>query len=89
VQRRWLDRNRTDGVVGAVISSDLVNRQELDKFKSDSCGPIDELASRRDIANSEVVFSAQRKQRCENSSDLFLRRQIHSSATDEHGCDTD
>ena len=61
MQRRWLDRNRADGVVGAVIGSDLVNRQELDKFESDFCDPVNKLPQRGGVADSQIILTAQCK----------------------------
>ena len=40
-------------------------------------------AQRRNVADSQIIFPAQRKQRCEDASDLFVRRKIHSQENDE------
>ena len=85
MQGRWLDCQCADRVVWAAIGSRLVDRQELDESESDLCDPINKLAQRREVADSQVVSPAQRKQWCEDSSNPLLRRQIHSLATDEHG----
>ena len=85
MQRCRLDRQRADGVVRAVVGSGLVDRQELDEPESSFGDPVNKLSQRTDIADSKIVLAPQRKQRHKNSRDLFVRRQIHSLATDEHG----
>ena len=72
MQSRWLDRHRTDGVVGAVIRSGFVDWEKLNKRESDFCNPINKLPQRAEIADSQIVLSAQRKQRHENSSNFLL-----------------
>ena len=70
-QRRWLDRHGADRVVWTVVGSGLVNGQKLDKFESHFCDPINKLAQRRDIADSQILLAAQGKQRYENACDFF------------------
>ena len=84
MQRRWLDRHRTNGVVWTVIGSRFVDRQKLNKREADFCDPINKLPQRADIADSQIVLSSQRKKRHKHTSNLLVRRQIHL-ATDEHG----
>jgi hypothetical protein len=50
----------------------------LDKLESNLCDPIDKFPERADIADSQIVLSAQRKQRHEHARNLFLRRKIQS-----------
>ena len=61
MQRRWLDRDCADRVVWTVVGSGLVDGQELDEFETHLCDPIDEFAQGGNIANSKVIFAAQRK----------------------------
>ena len=77
MQSRWVDRDRTNGIVWTVIRAGFVDWQKLNKCESDFRSPINELPQCAEIADSEVVLSSQRKQRHEYTSDLFVRRQIH------------
>ena len=78
MQSRWLDRDRTNGIVRAVIRAGFVDWQKLNKCESDFCNPINELPQRAEIADSQIVLAAQRKKRHEHTSDLLFRRQIPS-----------
>ena len=73
MQRGWLDRHCADCVVGAVVGPGLINRQELDKLESNLCDPIDKFPECADITDSQIILSAQRKQRHEHARNLFLR----------------
>ena len=59
VQRRRLERDGADRVVGAVIAAHFVDRQELDDLEPDLRRPIDELPQRLQIADAQIGFRAQ------------------------------
>src|SRR4030095_7064878 len=61
----------------AVISAGFVDRQKLNKRETDLCNPINKLPQRADISDSQIILSAQRKKRHENSGDLLFGRQVH------------
>ena len=79
VQRCWLDGHRANCIVGAVIDSHLIDRQKLHQLESDARRPIDKLTQRLEIADPEIAFRAQSKERRQDPRDFFLRRQIHLS----------
>ena len=88
MQRRWLDRHRANRIVRAVVGSGLVDRQQLDQLETNPVRPINELPQPIDIANAEICFRPQGKERRQYSGDFLIGRQIHRgeiSATDEHG----
>ena len=77
MQCHRLNRHRADRVVRRIIPADFVDRQQLHHAKANLARPLNELAQRRDIADAEIIFSSQSKQRCENTCHLVFRRQIH------------
>src|SRR5919106_3848499 len=77
MQRCWLDRQRTNGIIWAVIRSGFVDWQKLNKRETDFRNPINKLPQRAEIADAKIVLPAQRKKRHEHSSNLLFRREFH------------
>ncbi len=75
--------SRANRVVRAVVGSGLVDRQELDKLESNSGDPINKLPQRTDIADSKIILAPQRKQRHENSRDLFSGEKFMKRMTND------
>src|SRR4030081_1342902 len=77
MQRGRLDRHRANRVVGTVVAASFVDRQHLDELETRVSDPVYKLAQRRDIADSQVVISAQAKEGRQYGSDLFFGRKPH------------
>ena len=81
VQRRRLQREGTDRVVWAVITTHFVDGQKLDDLESNLRRPINKLTQGLQIADPQIGLRPQRKKRRQHSGDLLIGREIHERMT--------
>ena len=73
MQRRRFNRHRADCIVGTVVAASFIDRQKLNELETTLSRPSDELTQRGDIANAEIVLSAQGEERHQHSRDSLVR----------------
>src|SRR5689334_3429407 len=79
MERSRFNRHGADCVVGAVVRAHFIDWQQLDQFESNLRRPINEFTEHSDVADSQIIFTSQPKQRRQNAGNLFIRGQIHSA----------
>src|SRR5690348_1976916 len=79
MERSRFNRHGADCVVGAVVRAHFIDWQQLDQFESNLSRPINEFTEHSDVADSQIIFTSQPKQRRQNAGNLFIRGQIHSA----------
>ena len=73
-----LDGQRAEGVVGAVVVADLVDGQGLEDVQPVAVAPVNHLAHALGVADAEVVFGANGKDRLQNAGQRLSGTQFHN-----------
>ena len=74
LDRRGIERDGRDRIVGRMIAARFIHRQQLHEMKTLRRRPIHKLAQRPHVAHAEIVRAPQRKERREQSGDFLFRR---------------
>src|SRR2546428_7187681 len=75
-----LDRQRTQRIVGTVVVADLVDGQRLENVQAVTVAPVNHLVRAFGVADAQVLFRADGKDRLQDAGQGLVWTQLHHQA---------